>query len=609
MNKTIKLSIAALSLISTLNAKDIKLDTITISSASKTSQSITDTTSNVSVITKEEIEEKNFSTVAEALNTVSGINFTNNGGLGKATSVLVRGFDSKRVLVLIDGIRYNDAAGISGAPFAHLMLEDVEQIELVKGAQSGIWGADATAGVINIITSPAKPGLHASLLAEYGSFKTSKLGISASYKNDDYYLKVSSKKIDTDGFSAQAPRDTDLDNYEDDGYENITTTLKLGFNINETNKIDISHTMIDAKSYFDAYNDANAKNYSKTKDSFSQINFNHIDSFNEVDIYAKLSVFDRNYPLGWTKEFDGEVGEYGIKSTISYNEKDFLVAGIDYKTFEHKNGLARKYNNKAFFLTNSNEFDFNGKTIISESIRFDDYNKFDDKLTAKVGIKHFCNNVDDLILSANIGSAYNVPTLYNLYDPTYGNEDLKPESTLSYDLTLAYKDIQITYFHSKTKDMIDYFDPDEWGGPLPGKYYNIAGETKLKGIEIEYKTEIYDDILIAAYYTYLDAKNNDKEKLSRRPKDTIKLSVDYYGISNLHLGMFGEYIGERYDNDNSQGQQTGKYTVANLVANYDINKNFSVYAKVDNLFDTYYQVVDGFASSPLSAYAGIKAKF
>jgi len=607
-HSTIKISLVTLLALNTLYAKELTLDTITVTSASKKAQSINNITSNVNVITKEEIQEKNFKTVADAINTVAGINYTSNGGLGQNTSVFVRGFSSNRVLVMIDGIRYNDITSTGGAPFAHLMLADIEQIEIVKGAQSGVWGADATAGVINIITTKAKDGLHGSILAEYGSFQTKKVGALVSYKSDEYYIKVSSQNIDNDGFTAQAPRNSDIDNYEDDSYENTTTNIKFGFNINGSNKVDISHTMIDAQTHYDGFDpityqpDANALDYSKTKDSFSQINFNHIDSFNEVDIYAKLSVFDRNYPLSsYSKEFDGQVQEYGIKSTITYNKNDFLVAGVDYKGFKHKNDLQEKYNNKAIFITNSNEFDFYGKTIISESIRYDDYDKFDDKLTGKAGIKHFCNIIDGLTASANIGWAYNVPTLYHLYS-YFGNSSLDPEDTISYDFTLGYKDFKVTYFNSTTKDMIDY-DFSTYS------YNNLVGKTKIKGIEVEYSTEVYTDILVSANYTWLDAKNDAGQELRRRPKDTLKLSVDYYGITNLHLGAFGEYVGRRYDKDNKQGEQTGKYTVLNLVANYDINKNFSVYAKVDNLFDKYYQIVDGYASAPLSAFIGIKANF
>ena len=602
MQTKIQLSLISVALISSLNAQDVELDPITVTSATKTKQSIKDVTSNVSVITSEEIEEKHYTTVTEALNSVSGISFTANGGLGQSTSVMVRGFSTKRVLVLVDGIRYNDVSGISGAPFAHLMISDVEQIEVIKGAQSGIWGADATAGVINIITKSAKKGLHGFINGEYGSFDTMKYGGGASYKADDFYIKASIEKIDTNGFSAQAPRGEDIDNYEKDGYRNTSSNIKFGFNIDEKNKIDISHTIINAHNEYDGWNAPDAENTSRTNDTFSNINFNHIDNFNELNIYASKSKFDRDYPQGWTTEFDGEVYEYGIKSNIAYNEKDFITLGSDYKTFEKKSDLDEKYNNNGFFVTNSNEFNcpIGGKIIVTESLRYDKYSKFDNKTTGKLGIKRVITN--DLFISANYGTAYNIPTLFDLNDPTYGDENLTPEDTKSYDVSIGYKTLKVTYFNSKVEDMLS-FDPVTYVST------NLEGTTTLQGVEVEYSANVSEDILITSNYTYLSAKNNDNERLKRRPKDSLKLSADYYGVTDLHLGINGEYIGSRYDDDNEEGEQTGKYTVVNLVANYDINKNLLVYAKIDNLFDKYYQVVDGYTSAPLSGYIGFKAKF
>ncbi len=624
MQKKLQLSLISVALISSLNANDvIDLEAVTVTSATKTSQSITDVTSNINVITSAEIEERHYTTVVEALNSISGINFSSNGGLGQTTSLYLRGFDSQRVLVLIDGVRYNDITGLSGAPFEHLMVGDIEQIEVVKGAQSGIWGADASAGVINIITKSAKKGYSASVNAEYGSFNTKKYGISASYKSDNYYVKVSSQKVDSDGFSAKAPRGEDLDSFEDDGYKNTTSTIKAGFNINETNKIDISHTLIDATTSYDGYvsdpvtfaydavASANSVESTTTKDSFTKINFNHIDSFNELDIYAQKSTFAREYPQGWTKNYDGEVLEYGLKSNISYREKDFLVLGVDYKSFEHKNNLDKKYNNKAIFLTNSNSVAglIGGKTIISESIRYDAYDKFDNKTTGKLGVKHFHDAIEGFITSVNIGTAYNVPTLYNLYDATYGNTTLTPESTKSFDISAQYKSLKITYFNSVITDTIDYYDPDGWSGPIAGKYHNIVGDSKIKGYEFEYSDEVIENFLVNANYTYLDAKDKDGKTLARRASSSANFSVDYYGVDDLHLGVNTCYIGERYDSADKQGKQTGKYAVVNFVLNYDINKNFKTYLKVDNITDKYYQVVDGYASAPRSAYIGLIATY
>ncbi len=607
MTKTIQLSLLSVALLSQLHAEQsIKLDTITVISATKTEQSLQDITANVNVITSQEIEEKHYTTVTEALSSVAGIHFTSSGGMGQATAVYLRGFDSQKVLVLIDGIRYNDVTGLTGAPFENLMIGDIEQIEIVKGAQSGVWGADATAGVINIITKSAQDGLHGEVIGEFGSFNTKKFGALASYKTDNYYLKIGSQKITTDGFSAKAPRGSDMNDFEKDGYINTTSNIKLGFHLNETNKIDISHTIISAENAFDSYDAdpiiaANSHATSQTKDNFTNINFNHVDSFNTVDIYAKKSVFDRNYPNGYTQEFDGEVYEYGIKSQIAYQEQDFILLGGDYKTFEHKNEINKKYTNKGLFVTNNNIFDFSGKTIVTESLRTDMYDKFDDKTTWKLGVKNINQNIEGLILSANIGTAYNAPTIYNLYSD-YGSINLTPESTTSYDISIGYKNIKLTYFHSVISDMID-FDMTTY------TYNNLDGESKIQGVEIEYTRELLNELLFTANYTKTDAKNSNKEVLGRRAKDNYKLSLDYYAISNLHVGINGEFIGKRFDSVNEQGVQTGEYAVVNLVANYNISKNFSTYLKVDNILDRYYQTVDGFASAPLSGYLGIKAKF
>jgi vitamin B12 transporter len=595
--------VASATLVASLGANTLNLDPIVVS-ASKTEQSLKNVTSNVHIITSQEIEEKHYTTVSEALNSLSGIGLTSNGGLGTTTSVYVRGFDSKRTLVLIDGIRYNDPTGLNGAPFEHLMISDIERIEVIKGAQSGLWGADASAGVINIITKGAQKGVHGTLRGEYGSFNTKKYGAGASYATDTYYLKASSAVVDTNGFSAQAPKGVDLDTLEDDGYKNRTTSFKAGYTITPTNKVDLAHTIIDAKSQYDgcdkhypltctATEKANSTVFkSSTKDTFSSLNFNHIDSFNEVNLYAKRSTFEREYT--GNSRYDGNVNEYGLISKIPYRTTDFVVVGADYKRFEHLNTLNKNYTNKGFFATNSNTF--NDTTTLTESIRTDRYDAFKNKTTGKIGIKHHLDQ--DFYVSSNYGTAYNVPTPYNLYGP-FGSTSITPESTQSFDASIGYKGIVLTYFYNTVDDMID-FDTS--------KYANIVGESTLKGFEAEYKKEVLADALLSLGYTRLSATDKEGIDLSRRAKETLKFGVDYYGVDKLHMGIFGEYVGSRYD-DKAKTKQTGRYTVANVVVNYELSKTVSLYGKIDNVTDKYYQSVDGYATSPRAYYAGMEVSF
>ncbi|HIC77659.1 MAG TPA: TonB-dependent receptor, partial [Sulfurovum sp.] len=268
------LSLITATLLLTTNAfGEETLQDIIVTTATKTTQNLTSVTSNIEVITAKDIEERGYTTVAQALNALTGISFTQNGGLGTTTSVRLRGMDSKRTLVLINGIRFNDLTSLNGAAFEHLMVDNILQIEVVKGAQSGIWGADASAGVINIITREEKIGTHGSIHAEKGSFNTNKYGVTLSKNTKDVYMKIAHNVTKTDGFSAQKPKDTKLDTLEDDGYKNTNTVLDFGYAINETNKIDFSHTIIDAEGDFDPFGNPDGLATHTTNDKLSSVNF------------------------------------------------------------------------------------------------------------------------------------------------------------------------------------------------------------------------------------------------------------------------------------------------------------------------------------------------
>jgi vitamin B12 transporter len=613
-NKTLSIITATL-LLTTHTFAEETLQDITVVSATKATQSLQSVTSNTSVITAQEIEERGYTTVAQALNSIAGIAITQNGGLGQSTSVRLRGMDSKRTLVLIDGVRYNDLTGVSGAPFEHIMVDNIAQIEVIKGAQSGVWGADASAGVINIITKKSAKGFHAAVHVEGGSFNTKKYGATLSNKTDRYYLNISHNVVDTDGFSALAPQGTDIDTFEDDGYTNKTTSIKLGLNMNETNKIEFAHTRIDAEGEYDTYANPNGVATSTTKDQFSSVKFHHVDSFNEINLYAKRSKFDRTYTapdytgVVKTTPYEGNIDAYGMTSKIAYNTNDFVLIGAEYHKFEQEDSINKDFNNKGFFINNTNTFKgfMGGQTILTESLRTDTYSEFDNKTTGKIGLKHIHGAIEGLTTSVNYGTAYNVPTLYQLYSP-YGSATLTPESTTSWDVTLNYKDFTLSYFHTAIDDIID-FDMRTY------TYNNIAGTSEISGIEASYKKEVLTDLLLCVNYTHLinaqDQKGND---LIRRDKDDVKVAVDYYGITNLHVGVEAQYVGSRTDtvfnaDFTTSAVETGKYTVVNMTVNYDFNKEISLYGKIDNLTDKTYQSVYGYTASPRAFYAGVRAKF
>jgi vitamin B12 transporter len=586
--------VAAATLVASLEANTLDLDPIVIS-ASKTEQSLDSVTADIHVITADDIDERHYTTLTEALNSLPGISILSNGGLGKSASVYMRGFDSKRTLVLIDGIRYNDNTSMDGASFEHLMLRDIERIEVIKGAQSGVWGSEASAGIVNIITKKSAPGTTLDARWEYGSFGTKKYGASLSHNNGKLDLQIGAHKIVSDGFTSYARRYADIKRYEDDGYENRTLNVKAGYRFDDANALTFSHTDIDVYTEYDNSTGDSTASYDK-KEQLSQLSYENRYDNALTTLYANRSTFERDYSTGST--YDGRVDEYGIHSKIAYRDSDFVLIGSDYKSFEHLNRLNKRYTNKAFFITNTNSV--GADTLITESLRRDTFDAFNDKTTGKIGIKH--SLTDDAYLSANYGTAYNVPTLFQLYDPTYGNGSLKSEDTRSYDLSVGYKGFTLTYFESRIKEMIDY-------DFTTSAYNNIDGTSKIKGVEASCKKEVADDTLLSLSYTRLSAKNQRGENLRRRAKENLKFGFDYYGFAKWHLGMSGEYVGSRYDSDNDLGVQTGKYTVANAVADYDLSKNVKIYGKIDNITDKYYQSINNYATSPRAYYAGIEVTF
>ena len=630
MNTTIKLSLLTTLLLNTNLIAEEKLEDISVTTATKTTQNIKDVTSNINVITAQEIEERHYTTVTEALNSLPGVSYTANGGLGKSTSLRLRGFDSDRTIVLIDGIRYNDVTGLGGAPLSDLMITEIKQIEVVKGAQSGIWGADATAGVINIITKDAQKGVHFHASEEFGKFNTNKTNLGASYKNDMFYIKADMTKIDSRGFTSKAPKGQNIDQYEDDGYRNQTSSIKAGVNINETNKIEISHTILKANNEYDnnfydpgfvlnPTKSANTVFDSTTNNKYSLIKFNHIDSFNELNIFAKKSTIHRDYPLEITQAYNGEIKEYGLSSKIPYANDHFVVVGGEYKKFTHSNVpmpvawpnppiyTSQDYTNKGIFLTNNNKINTAlGETIITESIRRDNYDEFKNKTTGKAGLKHTFTKLGGLYTSVNYGTAYNVPTPYERFG-AYSNQtkELQPDTTKSFDISVGFKGLNATYFNNKIENM-KTFNKGIF------KYDNIEGTSRLRGYELSYDAMIGDMFATNLSYTRTQAQDADGFALERRAGKSVKFGLDFYGIEDLHLGINGEYVGDRIQyayGTHNVNAQTGNYTIANFVANYEWDKHLSFYGKVDNITDKDYQTVDGYATSPRAAYAGMKLTY
>lgn len=627
MKNTIQLSLLSIALLSQLNAtqNQYTLESIAVNASQGTTLEKKDVTDNVTIITKEAIDESHITTLSQALSQLGNLTISQSGGLGQQTSMFVRGMDSRRILVLIDGVRYNNPTTPGAiSELAEIMLYNVERIEIIKGAQSGVWGSDASGGVINIVTSKAQKGMHANLNIEYGSFDTKKTSLQARYAEEKFDILVAGLSLDSNSFSAYEPtksspqygkRYNDL-GLETDPYKNNSLTTKIGYNISQADRIEANMQIIDSEVDFDAYGADGLVQNTALQNGFYNLNYLHKGKLHTINAQYNLSTFERKsqFSPSFIAKYEGSVNETKIDDKIAYAEDSFLRVGASYQLFNYEKQTGtedKNYDGLAVFATNYNKFrlfsDVN--TIATESLRYDKYNEFDDALTAKLGLKQFIDK--EYYLSTNVGTGFNAPTIGQVYGE-YGavaNSDLKPETSLTLDLTLGSDSVWATLFYNEIDNLIAYSDPDGWMGALPGINTNISGVSKLQGIELGYEDYLFNTLGLALNYTYLQTQDADGKELARRPKSQLDARATYYLNASFDIGASAQYIGTRYDRADKQGAQTGEYTVVNLVSNFKLNNKLNLYGKINNITDEYYQMVDGYATAGMSFFLGLNAKY
>jgi len=594
--------------------QNINLEKITVT-ASKESVEKHLLTADTQSITKQEIDDGKYQGVADILETK--LPFSSQGGSGQTESFYLRGMDSGRTLFLIDGVRANDITGIKSAPFTeHLWLNDINNIDIIKGAQSGVYGADAVAGVISLTTEKPKDGLHAKLSSSLGSYGFKSNSATVSYKNKYIYSKISFAKIQAIGFSAAAPKKSEAgygkfdSNLESDRYNNSYGSFLLGITPTKNDTIEANYKKIDAFTSFDngagKTNDApdGAFTVNNTKQTFLSTNYKHRFEQGEAKVFYNNSTFDRTQWGGYS----ADQKEGGAEFKYSYAKSSYLSFGGNriLNTVQTTGGteLDKGFASSGIFVSNTNMFN---NLLLTENIRKDYYSNFDDKITGKIGAKLF---LGDLTPFANYATAYTTPTVYQMFgdggNNVIQNTSLKPEDSRSFDIGFEFRGFKFAYFYNNIANLIDYIDPDGWAGPLKAYYSNFNGNSIVQGYEASYGNKI-GALSFNASYQRLDAKDANKNKLGNRPSYLLNSSVHYDFYKKINIGADIQYIGDRFDG--TTGAQTGNYALINIVSSSEVAKNIEFFAKAKNILNRYYQTVDGYNGYGASIYLGANIKF
>ncbi|MFD1882273.1 TonB-dependent receptor plug domain-containing protein [Paracoccus pacificus] len=570
-----------------------------------------------SVLTADQIQKHGFRTVREALEYVPGVAITGAGDSN--TQIRIRGAEGNHTLVLIDGVRA--AAGDSEYFLTGLETANIDRIEVLRGPQSVFYGADASAGVINIITRKGATGTHAGTAVEIGAG----WGASAyaSTRNERGGVDFSVSARDDQGYDYSGDPGGDKD-----GIRRRTLGLAADYLIADGVKLGFSARRVDEEYDYDgnSWTAQTADQYViDSNDSAERDEFTGQIYLEAQTLNGRLShrlSFDRTrFSLA---QNGGDAAKsrtdswkyraiYGIDGPVDAANQT-VSFGLERKRDENSVATDQRRRTNSVALEYRGSFD---ALDVQAGLRHDDNDVFKNATTWSLGLSYNVPNTG-VRLHASAGKGVVNPSYTELFGGfgTIGNPDLRPEENRGFDLGVEAQFaggrglIDVTYFHDDLEDEITYT-----GVPLANgaDYYNETGTSKRRGVEISGRYQATDDLALGASYTYLHARNNDGSVEVLRPRHELGLSADYsFAAGRGHLAGDLRYVSGNFDNQyfGTYGtKELPSYTVVNLAVGYDLNERARITARVTNLFDKEYSETWGYATRGRAAYLGLEARW
>ena len=650
------------------NLQEFSLDTMVVT-ATRTAMTVKETPSTVEIVDSKKLEQTQAKTLHDALKGALGVNVFND--FQGRSNVSIRGSESRHVLIMVDGKRLGGEAAYNSAnawDVDRIRMEDVERVEIIRGPAGAMYGSDAMGGVINVITkTPDKTT--ADINYEYGWYEDGKgagykgnLYLQGAEGNYSYKINAGLNKnrpyLDPKGsgdsmnfYGKQQPLSLNVGYKFDNGNELSVDFSKIK---EENQKSTTSRTdMMPGKVWQDKVQTI----WNNNKRTDYAITYQGSDDKQDWMFRAYKSVFDKDYmSQNKTRMTNlmrpGGIGDWTLKDpkhdtvkrtlsviegkdTFNLSDKNKLTAGFEYRKDESEGTRLKKPNTSlggasahdAFDKAAINymaayvqdEFRPNDKWLIIPSVRFDHSDQFSNKLTSNLAATY--NAADDVRIKAVVGQGYKTPTVNDLYifwemyaaNPGgkgqfyVGNPDLKPEKSLSYELSVE-KDwgdrstVHLEVFRNEVKDLISTY----WTGKLtdddqdlyPGvkgdmimAYENIP-EATLQGVELYGSHRLGKNIYLNAGYTFLDAKDKTNgTRLKDRAKHQVTFGVSYQPENiyawDLSFDLVSN-IGYYFNNGDKSTMgnfvyETKDFTIANIMASRHLNKDTKIYLGIDNI--------------------------
>ncbi len=602
--------------------------------------------SAISVITEEQIRKSGQTTLLGVLRSagVPGIDFAQTGGPGSQASAFIRGANAEHTKVLLDGMPLNDPSSPKRAfDFSSFSLDNVDRIEILRGAQSTLYGSDAIGGVVNIVTKRGQGPAQFRFSSLGGTFGTWQESAGISGGNDRYYYSVNGSFLNTDGFSAASKR---FGNTENDRFRNGNLGLRGGWILNENMDFDVVYryqkTKVDVDDRYDldtGFSPLDSSNFNRTETNSvrpqvrlllfdgaleQKLAFNFVDydrdatyfnSFKDFlppftitddpahPFFAKGETRKLDYQANW-KTFETEqlrnTATFGLEYFDERITTDFVPLGFPLPILFAQQDARSLYVQDQIGLWD--------RWFTTAGYRHDDYSLAGAADTFRVTTRYQLLETNTSF-HGSYGTGFRAPSLPELFGFS-ANPALKPEQSKGWDIGVEQAldsghrfVVDATYFRNDFTNLIV-------GDPSSPTFQNMnISSARATGVEVTGRWQAFDNTYLSAAYTHTDATNQDTgARLLRRPANKTAIGIDQYFLdrrANLNVNL--RWVGHRDDFDpfTFGTRQLDRYTVANLQGYFDVSKSVRLFGRVDNVFDEKYEEVFAFATPRFSVFAGV----
>lgn len=581
----------------------------TVVSPNRNATPASESGSSITVIDQEQIRRGGQNTVAEVLRGQLGVDVVRQGGPGGVTSLFLRGGNSAHTKVLLDGISLNDPSNASRSyDFSNMTVDNIERIEVLRGPQSMVYGSDAIGGVVNIITKRGEGPLSIRASAMGGSFNTGQTGLNVSGGNDRAYYSVTGSFLSTGGISAASVRNG---NTEHDSYNNGTISGRLGYNVGDTWNLDYVFRYVDAAAEVDDFDfftglpidNLIRKNLTKNFSNRVQLTNWAVDGLVQQKVGFSLNdVGRRDTDPGFfgPERFHGQTREVDYQASALLAETNTLSAGANYRAEDAVSSLNPAATQYIQGVWIQDAFQLGPNWFNTAGLRWDDTSRSGAAQTYRLTSLYRIDETGTGI-HGSLGTGFRQPALAeNLFQ--YGNPNLRPERSKGWDIGARqqiWEDaiyFDATYFRNDFRDLI-VFDFNTFS-------LENVGRSRSSGVELTLQSLLTQQLSMNASYTFDNTLNLDTgTALLRRPRNKMLLSftrLSEDGRSSVTLSTI--YVGTRLDTNNST---LGQYMLLNLSGTYQATERVQLFARLDNITNTFYEEVRGFGVMGFGMYSGL----